>query len=69
MIAHGPAVLGDAVEEDGTAPQVIDVVVGFLVVSLDEQCTVAEVFEAGLDRQLDSGSSRALPLIPSLIGS
>ena len=45
--------LGDAVQEDGAAPQMIDVGLGYLVVSLDEHHSVAEVLEAGLDRQLD----------------
>ena len=55
LIAHGPKVLGDAAREDGAAPQIIDVGLGYLVVGLDKHHSVAEVLEAGLDRQLDTG--------------
>ena len=37
------------------APQIIDVCLGYLVVGLDQHHSVAEVFEASLDRQLDTG--------------
>ena len=43
------------VQEDGAAPQMIDVGLGYLVVGLNQHHSVAEVLEAGLDRQLDTG--------------
>ena len=46
---------GYRVQEDGAAAQMVDVDLGYLVVGLDEDHPVAEVFEAGLDRQLDTG--------------
>ena len=52
LIAHGLEVLGDAVQEDGAAPQMIDICLGYLVVGLNEHHLVAEVSKAGLNRQL-----------------
>ena len=45
--------LGNAIQGDGAAPQIIDVDLGHLVVSLNEHHSVAEVLQAGRDRQLD----------------
>ena len=36
------------------SPQMIDVCLGYLVVGLDKQHSLAEVLEAGLDRQLNA---------------
>ena len=47
-------VLGDDGQEDGAAPKMIDVCVGHLVLGLDEYHSVAELVEAGFDRELDT---------------
>ena len=52
LIAHVPKVLGDAVQEDGAAPKMIDLSLGYLVVGLDQHHSVMEVLDAGLDREL-----------------
>ena len=49
-IAHRPKVPGYRVQEDGAAAQMVDVGLGYLVVSLNEDYPVVEVFEASLDR-------------------
>ena len=54
LIAHGLEVPRNAARERRSAVQVTDVGLGYLVVGLDEHHSVVEVFQAGLDRQLDS---------------
>ena len=52
LLTHGPEVASDVVQERRTAFEVIDVRLNYLVDGLDKHYSVAEVFEAGLDRQL-----------------
>ena len=54
LITHEARVLSDTIREHRTATQVIDVLLDYLAVGLDQHHFVAEVLEASLDCRLET---------------
>ena len=55
LIAYRQETLDNAVKKWRSATQMIDISMSYLAVRLHQHNSVWEVFEAGLDRQVDAG--------------